>query len=83
MSSWVFFFVPTVIFLGLVLPLWLVLHYISQWRSSKGLSNEDKQTLSQAMQTVTRLEERLQTLETILDAEQPDWRERHPDHERE
>ncbi|BBB29112.1 envelope stress response membrane protein PspB [Neptunomonas japonica] len=77
MSSFVFFFVPTVIFLGMVLPLWLVLHYVSRWRSSKGLSAEDKQTLEAAMGEVERLESRLETLETILDAEQPDWQTRH------
>ena len=77
MSSFVFFFVPTVIFLGMVLPLWLVLHYISRWRSSKGLSAEDRQTLEAALGEVERLKGRLETLETILDAEQPDWHTRH------
>jgi phage shock protein B len=77
MSSFVFFFVPTVIFLGLVLPLWLVLHYAATWRASKGLSEEDKQTLEATLNELNRVEERLQTLETILDAEQPDWRDRH------
>ena len=75
MSSLTFFFVPMVIFLGLVLPLWLLLHYASQWRTTKGLSNEDKQILSSALAEVERLESRIETLETILDAEQPDWRE--------
>ena len=77
MSSFVFFFVPTVIFLGLVLPLWIVLHYASRWRSTKALSAEDKQALEAAMNEVARLESRLETLETILDAEQPDWHTRH------
>lgn len=76
MSSLTFFFVPMVIFLGLVLPLWLLLHYASQWRTTKGLSNEDKQILSSALAEVERLESRIETLETILDAEQPDWREK-------
>ncbi len=77
MSSFAFFFVPTVIFLGMIVPLWLILHYASRWRSSKGLSEEDKQTLDVAMKEVERLESRLETLETILDAEQPDWQTRH------
>jgi phage shock protein B len=53
------------------------LYYVSKWRSSKGLSTEDKQTLEAAMGEVERLESRLETLETILDAEQPDWHTRH------
>lgn len=75
MSSLVFFFVPAVIFVGLVLPLWLVLHYISKWRSAKGLSSEDKQALETALAEVDRLEDRLRTLETILDADHPNWRD--------
>ncbi|WP_136679792.1 envelope stress response membrane protein PspB [Neptunomonas sp. XY-337] len=75
MSSLVFFFVPAVIFVGLVLPLWLVLHYISKWRSAKGLSGEDKQALETALAEVDRLEDRLRTLETILDADHPNWRD--------
>jgi phage shock protein B len=77
MGSILFFFIPTVIFLGLVVPLWLVLHYLVVWRSSKGLSDDDKEVLSAALHEVDKLDRRVQTLETILDAEQPDWRERH------
>lgn len=74
MSGYVAFFIPMVIFLGLVVPLWLLLHYIGQWRSSRGLSEEDRDALSAALSEVDRLESRIQTLETILDAEQPHWR---------
>jgi phage shock protein B len=77
MSSFVFFFIPTLIFLGLVLPLWLALYYASRWRTSKGLSEEEKQTLNAAMAEIERLESRIETLETILDAEQPDWHTKH------
>lgn len=77
MSSFMFFFVPTIIILGLIVPLWIVLHYASRWRTSKGLSAEDKQILEAAMAEIERLESRLETLETILDAEQPDWQTRH------
>jgi len=75
MASIVFFFVPTVIFMGLVAPLWLVLHYLSKSRASKGLSAEDRQTLGKALAQVETLEARIDTLETILDAEHPKWRD--------
>ncbi|MGB0664164.1 MAG: envelope stress response membrane protein PspB [Pontibacterium sp.] len=75
MSGYVFFFVPAVIFFGLVLPLWLVLHYISSWRSARSLSAEDKQSLAIALEEAERLEQRVLTLERILDAEQPNWRQ--------
>jgi len=80
MSSILFFFVPTVIFMGLVAPLWLVLHYVSKSRSAKGLSEDDRHTLTSALAQVERLEERIGTLETILDAEHPQWRETESGH---
>ncbi len=75
MSSILFFFIPTVIFMGLVAPLWLVLHYLSKSRMEKGLSSEDRDTLAAALAQVEKLEARIGTLETILDAEHPRWRE--------
>ncbi|MBY4676183.1 envelope stress response membrane protein PspB [Marinobacterium arenosum] len=75
MSGLVFFFVPTVIFMGLVAPLWLLLHYLSKSRAAKGLSAEDRQELEAALAVVDKLEDRIQTLEAILDADHPGWRQ--------
>ncbi|MEH6578287.1 MAG: envelope stress response membrane protein PspB [Amphritea sp.] len=75
MSSIWFFFVPTVAFISVVLPLWLVLHYWSKSRMSKGLSEQELDTLSQALAQAEKLEQRVRTLETILDAEHPQWRD--------
>ncbi len=74
MSGMVFFFVPAVIFMGLVLPLWLVLHYLSKSRQSRGLSAQDRDTLGDAMEVIDKLESRIETLEAILDADHPSWR---------
>jgi len=74
MSGLVFFFVPTVIFMGLVAPLWLVLHYLSKARAAKGLSTADRQELEAALALVDKLEDRIDTLESILDADHPHWR---------
>lgn len=82
MSALVFFFVPTVIFMGLVAPLWLVLHYRSKSRKSKGLSEQDRATLEDALIVVDKLEARIETLEAILDAEHQGWRGKHTDAER-
>lgn len=76
MSGMLFFFVPAVIFMGLVLPLWLVLHYLSKSRQSRGLSTQDREALSEALAVVDKLEDRIETLEAILDADHPRWRER-------
>ncbi len=74
MSLMMFFFVPAVVFLALVAPVWLLLHYWTKNRLNKGLSDEECQALDQALQQVEKLEQRIQTLETILDVQQPNWR---------
>lgn len=72
-----FFFVPLVLFMVVVLPLWLVLHYITRWRSTKGLTAEDEKMLVDIWQSAKRMETRIETLEAILDADSPHWRRRH------
>jgi len=72
------FFVPLVLFLVIVAPLWLVLHYVTRWRQSKTLSTEDEKMLLELWQTAQKMEARVETLETILDADAPGWRRREP-----
>ena len=69
-----FFFVPVIIFLVIVAPIWLVLHYVTRWRSSRTLSREDERMLVDLWESAKRMELRIQTLEKILDAEAPQWR---------
>lgn len=68
-----FMFVPTILFLTVVAPIWLTMHYRSVNRSSRGLNNEDRETVEHMLVTVDKLSERIQALESILDAEHPDW----------
>lgn len=63
-----------ILFLTIVLPLWLILHYITRWRSAKALSADDERMLADLWQSAKRMEERVVTLEAILDAEHPQWR---------
>jgi phage shock protein B len=60
------------LFIGLP---WLVLHYMTQWRRARGLSMEDEQLLDNLHETARRLDERLQSIERIMTAENPRWRE--------
>lgn len=58
-----------------VLPIWLWLHYSN--RSSRGeLSQNEQQRLVDLNAEAQRMRERIQTLEDILDAEHPNWRDR-------
>ncbi|GAB3271413.1 envelope stress response membrane protein PspB [Parahaliea aestuarii] len=74
MQFWNFMFVPTILFLVIVAPLWLVMHYRSVNRSSRGLSEDDRESVEQLLETVDKLTDRITTLESILDAEHSDWR---------
>lgn len=67
-------FVPAVIFIAFVVPLWLILHYTARWRATKTLSSEDEKMLQDLWQTAEKMEDRIATLERILDAEAPQWR---------
>ena len=71
-----FLHAPLVIFLVIVAPLWIIVHYVTRWRSTKMLSAEDEKMLTELWESVPRMETRIKNLERILDAEVPDWREK-------
>jgi phage shock protein B len=70
------FFVPTVVFLVVVAPLWITLHYRSKQRSQSALSDDERQSLEQLGVRAEQMGERIATLEAILDTETPGWRKR-------
>jgi phage shock protein B len=74
MNFWELLFVPTILFIVIVLPIWLTLHYRSVSRSSRSLNEEDRQSIESMLETVDRLTERIGVLESILDADHPEWR---------
>lgn len=69
-----FMFVPTILFMVIVAPIWITMHYRSVNRSSRGLSEDDRESVEQMLVTVDKLTERIGALEAILDAEHPEWR---------
>jgi phage shock protein B len=68
--------VIAVIFVSVVLPLIVVLHYITKWREAKGLTREDEKMLEDIWESAQKMESRINALETILDQQAPDWRKR-------
>ncbi len=65
---------PVIIFMLVVAPIWLVLHYRSKRQVSQGLSEEEYVQLSELSELADKMADRIKTLEAILDAETPDWR---------
>ena len=73
--SALFLAIPLTIFVLVVLPIWLWLHYSN--RSSRGeLAQSEQQRLVELNDDAQRMRERIQALEDILDAEHPNWRDR-------
>ena len=67
---------PIIIFMVIVAPIWLILHYRSKRQISQGLSEDEYRQLSDLTEAADQMAERIQTLEAILDAETPDWRKK-------
>ncbi|WP_232848779.1 envelope stress response membrane protein PspB [Bowmanella yangjiangensis] len=59
-----------------VAPIWLILHYRSKKQVAQGLSKEEFTTLTELADKAEKMADRIQTLEAILDAEAPQWRNR-------
>lgn len=68
---------PLIVFLIFVAPLWLFLHYRSKKRTSSGLSQEDFQRLQSLSDKADAMQQRVETLERILDEQSPNWRRRY------
>ena len=62
------------LFLVVIIPLFVVLHFVTKWKQAREISGDDEQLLEDLWQLSQRLEDRLETLERILDDELPTWR---------
>ena len=65
---------PIVIFLIFVAPIWLIMHYRSKRQIAQGLASQEINELNKLAHKAEMLGERVKTLEAILDAEAPEWR---------
>ena len=66
--------IAAIVFIAIPAPLFIVLHFITKWKQSREISGGDEKMLEDMWFLAQRLEERLESLETILNSELPDWR---------
>lgn len=71
-----FLVLPLILFMLIVAPIWLILHYATRNSASRRLSSKDEALMEDLHETARRMDERLHTLERILDADNPNWRTR-------
>ena len=60
------------LFIGLP---WIIFHYITKWKQAKTLTGEDEKLLDDLYDMARRLDDRLCTIERIMNAENPNWRQ--------
>jgi len=68
--------IALIVFLLIPAPLFIVLYFVTRWKQSREISGGDEKMLEDLWQMARRFEERLESLETILDHESPEWRKR-------
>ncbi len=68
---------PIIIFMVIVAPIWLVLHYRSKRQVSQGLTEEEFSQLNDLISKADKMAARIETLEAILDTESPECRGKH------
>ncbi|RZL76341.1 MAG: envelope stress response membrane protein PspB [Sphingomonas sp.] len=59
------------LFIGLP---WLVLHYVTKWKTAPKITDEDERLLDEMQMLARRLEDRVVTVERIIAADNPDWK---------
>lgn len=59
------------IFIGLP---WLIFHYITKWKTSAGLTREDENLMDELYDLARRLDDRMDTVERIIAADNPNWK---------
>jgi len=69
--------VAIVILLVIPAPLFIILHFITKWKQSREISSGDERMLDDLWRLSQRMEERLESLEVILDNEVPEWRKKY------
>jgi phage shock protein B len=65
---------PIIIFMVIVAPIWVIMHYRTAGKKAVGLSDNEQSSLNELTEIAEGMEDRMTTLESILDAETPDWR---------
>jgi phage shock protein B len=74
MSMSLGFFVLALVFMVIVLPFIVIMHYTTKWKATKGLSDDEHQMLESLWKESQAMQSRVNALETILDAQVTDWR---------
>lgn len=65
---------PTIVFLVMVAPLWIIMHYRSAKGSSRSLDQDEREAVEELLADLDKMTDRIEALESILDHDNPGWR---------
>ena len=68
------------IFVGLP---WVILHYVTKWKQSATITTDDEALLEELYSLAKRLDERMDTVERLVEADRPDFKPARLMHDRE
>jgi len=63
-------FIIPAIFLGLP---WIIMHYVTKWKTAATLTSDDEVMLEELYQLAKRLDDRMDTVERLVAADNPDF----------
>ncbi len=63
--------VVSILFIGLP---WLIFHYVTKWKQSPTMTSSDENLIDEVYDMARRLEDRMETIERIISADNPNWK---------
>lgn len=54
---------------------WLIMHYVTRWKTAATLTGGDERLLEELHDLARRLDDRMCSIERIMTAENPNWRQ--------
>jgi phage shock protein B len=67
--------VPAMAFVAVLVGLpWVIMHYITKWKTAATITNDDEALLEELYQLAKRLDERMDTVERLVASDHEDFR---------
>ncbi len=60
---------PLIVFMVFVAPLWVIMHYVTKSKKMKQRTPEDRENMERLWRLAEKMEQRLDSLESILETE--------------